>query len=1230
MHLKERHRQRALWDAELVQLATAAQSGGSGISARTLSKFISRYFFFSRLTATRFFDANVNGNTIHQSAANVALRNADLIRFRHLTKLLLASLRTADRSQHIGTLIITGSNGYGSKQRNASHWIHQIRKIVQIVLVHLSDVAGFGMEAVSNEILLSWLLFDSTQWPFIKTSGQVSAEEKGIIQHTQAALVASLVIGSAYDRRINSVSSVAASASSSATSGLISAPVDLFHSIRVRLLSLTHMERDGTSASTMQLQHKTSVALLIAIVIRCMTVTASQSITDAIPTSAQHAVHTSFVYHILSIPALPARLRYMGLSALLPSFVTPPVFDGAMSALTREVRLANLNMPTGPLSFKRNVFKSPSYTAYDDASIAISLSAPIPLHSSAAAASSSASSSVPMDLTSFSPLHGKSTMSTAAAHSSSLHSSTAVDAPTRVLSGVAWLLGNCLELVTLFDESKSEAASRSFSHFLTAIDQLIQAVGENELPVLGQTNDKSPSLPPVFIQQCAIFGERTFLDRLCRRLLNEPTLTTDIHPTSDGSISSNVLSDVPIICVLIDSILYKWGVSSSSILNTLVFSSGIVKPLWISIQKSGILDRIAAAGKAAPPSFAPITSSSTSVSSASSSSSSSSHSALSSPTTPSASTAVLPLDTLFATDRYFQLLPLFCTLYSHFLLIQDDEEFFVRQYPFPLTPDISSMVICLKTLLYHLFWAAYSPTGISARLRERFSKLFVQLRDRQSRRPFLSQDTWLFSSEDSQFIPIQLVQQELQAEEQMKEDILLTTADMGGAEDRILPPPGRSSSLVNSIPFVLSFSDRVKLLYAHIELDKQRVRGGGIQFDHGLGRRVTIRRNNILEDGFESLYGLSSNELKGRIQINFIDEHGLEEAGLDGGGLVKEFLTTLMTRAFDPNYTLFSETSEHFLYPNPASLDLPIEEEKMMEIGNSNEAQNALEQAELMSEHIEQILQYMHFLGAMVGKALYDGIQFEQQFTLFFLRSCLGLQNYIDDLQGLDIQIYNSLMILKSMKTNEEIESLGLTFVVERHVYGSVKSFELIPNGKNIPVTLDNKMRFIYLMSDYYLSKQISRQVRAFQRGMWSILSPDKLRLFAAEEMRLLLSGSAKINLTDLQLNTNYSSGYTKDHELIIWFWEVLNEFSSEQISSFLRFTTSCSRAPLLGFRFLSPLFCIQRVNIDELEQNLPTAATCMNLLRMPRYSSKEKLRMKLTYAVRYIHITNENIHTHT
>jgi ubiquitin-protein ligase E3 C len=73
----------------------------------------------------------------------------------------------------------------------------------------------------------------------------------------------------------------------------------------------------------------------------------------------------------------------------------------------------------------------------------------------------------------------------------------------------------------------------------------------------------------------------------------------------------------------------------------------------------------------------------------------------------------------------------------------------------------------------------------------------------------------------------------------------------------------------------------------------------------------------------------------------------------------------------------------------------------------------------------------------------------------------------------------------------------------------------------------------------------------------------------------------------------------------------------------FLKFVTSCSRQPLLGFSQLVPKFGIQRVspfNMGEDPQaaapRLPSAATCMNLLKLPQYDNIQTLREKLIYAI--------------
>ena len=109
----------------------------------------------------------------------------------------------------------------------------------------------------------------------------------------------------------------------------------------------------------------------------------------------------------------------------------------------------------------------------------------------------------------------------------------------------------------------------------------------------------------------------------------------------------------------------------------------------------------------------------------------------------------------------------------------------------------------------------------------------------------------------------------------------------------------------------------------------------------------------------------------------------------------------------------------------------------------------------------------------------------------------------------------------------------------------------------------------------------------------------------------------AEINFNDLQSNTVYAGGYSASHECIKWFWSIVcNELTKQQQTLLLKFITSCSRAPLLGFSSLNPKFAIQRIDIDSQQLNFPTAATCMNLLRLPRYRSIHVMKQKLIYAI--------------
>ncbi|KAJ1671991.1 Ubiquitin-protein ligase E3C, partial [Spiromyces aspiralis] len=68
---------------------------------------------------------------------------------------------------------------------------------------------------------------------------------------------------------------------------------------------------------------------------------------------------------------------------------------------------------------------------------------------------------------------------------------------------------------------------------------------------------------------------------------------------------------------------------------------------------------------------------------------------------------------------------------------------------------------------------------------------------------------------------------------------------------------------------------------------------------------------------------------------------------------------------------------------------------------------------------------------------------------------------------------------------------------------------------------------------------------------------------------------------------------------------------SIEDRQRLCKFVTSCPRPPLLGFKELHPKFAIllEAWREEDANTRLPTSSTCVNLLRLPRYSTKEMLR---------------------
>ncbi|KAJ3355744.1 hypothetical protein HDU83_002749 [Entophlyctis luteolus] len=505
-----------------------------------------------------------------------------------------------------------------------------------------------------------------------------------------------------------------------------------------------------------------------------------------------------------------------------------------------------------------------------------------------------------------------------------------------------------------------------------------------------------------------------------------------------------------------------------------------------------------------------------------------------------------------------------CETLSHKLQIMSDSEMAEMADPVSLA-DIVVISAVLRNVLFHVYWNGADLFKFSQLMEHNqhilntFAALSEQIYSRDSRTRFCPQNHWEMTSELD-------IHSFVRAAIADSDPIVTSKSPI-----RSVISTSPRQQVLKHIPYVIPFEVRVKIFREWIRRDREL---NGLDAGHWLRpiANIEVQRGQVFEDAFLALDKLGPG-LKNRIAVTFKSLDGLVEAGIDGGGVFKEFLTELLKDVFVKKvFNLFQSTSENLIYPQ------------------TNYVFDATR------------LKYMEFFGRMIGKALYEGILIDTEFAGFFLAKWLGRQSYLDDLRSLDHEVYKNLLMIKSSNLN--VNDLGLDFTVTEELTVVDKNsgmpttytgtVELIPGGSAIPVTNENKIRYIYVMANYKLNSRISKP---------------------CTELQFLVGGATvPIDLEDLRGNIKYNGDFHEQHFTIRLFWETVYEFDEKERRLLVKFVTSCERPPLLGFAELNPLFCIHPSGTDE--DRLPTASTCINMLKLPEYTTKTALKQKLLYAI--------------
>ncbi|CAR26071.1 hypothetical protein ZYGR_0E00500 [Zygosaccharomyces rouxii] len=425
--------------------------------------------------------------------------------------------------------------------------------------------------------------------------------------------------------------------------------------------------------------------------------------------------------------------------------------------------------------------------------------------------------------------------------------------------------------------------------------------------------------------------------------------------------------------------------------------------------------------------------------------------------------------------------------------------------------------------------------------------------------------------------------------------------------------PDWSLYLTKNYPFLFPFETRMFFLqctsfgYGRL-IQIWRNRMGNIKETNAddplqqLGRvtrhKLRISRSTMFLSGLKILnkYGSSPSVL----EIEYQDEVGT------GLGPTLEFYAS-MSREFSKKSlgmwrydTLGSTTTQESDYVNALLFPAPL----------------------TSSQDEPKVLELFHHLGTFVARSMLDNRILDLNFNKVFFelthrisdRASVKARDTRDMLHLLSLVDPQLERSLKTLYNETDLESLTLTFTLPGY------DVELVENGKSILVNSANLSDYVERVLDYVLGAGIERQLNSFIEGFSKVFPYTSLLLLTPEEI-VHMCGRIQ---EDWSSETLYGSlvadhGYTMDSSTIHDLIYVMSTFNDQERRLFLQFLTGSPKLPIGGFKALRPRLTVVLKHPDEgmnPDAYLPSVMTCANYFKLPKYTSQQTMRSRITQAM--------------
>ncbi|GLT92432.1 hypothetical protein SLE2022_102700 [Rubroshorea leprosula] len=280
-----------------------------------------------------------------------------------------------------------------------------------------------------------------------------------------------------------------------------------------------------------------------------------------------------------------------------------------------------------------------------------------------------------------------------------------------------------------------------------------------------------------------------------------------------------------------------------------------------------------------------------------------------------------------------------------------------------------------------------------------------------------------------------------------------------------------------------------------------------------------------------------------------------------------------------------------------------------------------------------EVLKKFVLLGQIVAKAIQNGRILDLPFSKAFYKLIIGQDLSLYDIQSFEPELGRTLQEFQALVNRKKyVESVcgeNSTFQFEVSCFRNARIEDLcldftlpgypdyVLSDHDQTVNLANLEEYVKLVVDATIKSGVSRQVEAIKSGFNQVFPIEHLQIFTEEELERLLCGEQESwTFNELLDYVKFDHGYTASSPPIISILEIMKEFDHEQRRAFLQFVTGAPRLPPGGLASLHPKLTIVRKSSNCADADLPSVMTCANYLKLPPYSSKERMREKLLYAI--------------